>query len=64
MSIEEFEKLLVDYGNCSFDCGEAAAGDDLPSNYQELAAASKRAKQRVMDAFIKVRLISIQSSEK
>ena len=49
VSLKEFEKLLVAYGNAMFDCGDDA-GVDL-DGYQELCDKACDAEQEVTQAF-------------
>ena len=46
---EEFEKLLIEYGNSEFDCG----GYDGESNlsYTEYIDKAKTSKEKVLEAF-------------
>jgi len=46
---EQFEKLLTEYGNWSFDCG--GSGDADYYSYEELAVKAQEAKKAIVEFF-------------
>jgi hypothetical protein len=55
MKKEEFESLLTEYGNLSFECGEFDARDEeFTAAYYARTAYCAAAKQAVLDAYMEL----------
>ncbi len=61
MNHEEFLKLVIDFGDACFDCGEWQGDKDTDMPYETLFATQQAAKEALLDAF---RAVSHQGAEK
>lgn len=59
--LNEFKRLLIEYGNFEFDCGEfkddgEESNDDWKKNYEDISLKATNAKNRIIE-YVKPYLI-------